>query len=226
MARLLRLPKRALDDVVALVSLDTNQLHALDELFSTKESAALDSESFIDKVTEKLGIDDARALSVLAVTSFVLRMLSSGASASQAVDELREFVEENADDQQRETLVASIDANRPVLESLATAKPERLRGIKIRKLAEEPEHKAESFRTICQLRPLFEGPKEHEQIVGLVPTVLMELKLARSDDNRTETITFNLSREQLNDLREVIERTAKKIDAIQQKYGDGLLTLD
>lgn len=225
MPKLLRLPTGALDDVVALLSLTEEQLRALDQLFTTKESAAPFRQSFIDRATERLGIDETRTVAVLAVTTYVLGKVSTSGVAAQAVDDLRDFLRENADSQQKDALITKLEADRALLESVVAPKQERLRGAKILRLSEGPERTAESFRTICQLRPLFEGAKDAEEIVGLVPTVLMEIGVAGPDE-RKETVAFSLSERQVDSLKEVIERTKKKIDAIRGIYGDQLLTLD
>jgi hypothetical protein len=219
MTRVLDLPEEALSDARALVSLTREQLHALDQLLSTGNSLLPVEESFVEEVCDSLGIDRFRCQQVLPISSY---LLETKGSAKEVVSDLRRFLEQESDEAARTRTLASFDENREALELLCTEKQERVRARKVRRLRDRPEPSAESFRTICQLRPLFEGSEEQENIVGLVPSILVEIRLHSANDEE-ETVIFSLSREKLNSFRKTLERTLYKLDKIQDAYGNQVL---
>ena len=220
MTRVLKLSTEAMSDAMALVSLTREQLLALDRLLSTGESLLPIESSFVEKISESLSIDEKKCWQVLPISIF---LLGTAGSAKEIIADFRQFFEEGEEDLAlRKKALAQLDANREALESLCTEKPERARAKKIRKLRDRPEPCAESFRTICQLRPLFEGSENQEDIVGLVPSILVEIKLNSVNDEE-ETISFSLSREKLESFKKTLERTLHKIGKIQERYGDQLI---
>jgi hypothetical protein len=89
-------------------------------------------------------------------------------------------------------------------------------------LASGPEQTIQSIRTICQLRPLFEGPEHKEQIVGLVPTIVLEVETTDTEGD-VQTVAFSLDSDALGTLEQVVKRTQEKLASIREKYGDELL---
>ncbi len=228
MVKRVDLPSDALDDVRALLRLSAAQLTKLDELFSTAESAFPLRETFINQVAEtlKVSIDDAR--SVVMVCHFLL--LHSEAHddediVSDVLRDVREFLENLLAKDESRGVLASFDENRDTLKSLATPKPAPLRARKIERLASGPERRIDSIRTICQLRPLFEGPENDERIVGVVPSILLEIESVDDDDD-SSTVVFSIDDKKLTELEEVIQRTREKLEAIRQRYASDLLTPD
>lgn len=220
MTRVLELPTGALSDAMALVSLTQEQLLALGQLLSTGESLPPVKPSFVAKVSESLSIDEKKCWQVLPISFF---LLGTAGSAKEIVADFRQFFEEEEEDLAlRAKVLTQLDENREALESLCTEKPERVRAKKIRKLRDRPEPCAESFRTICQLRPLFEGSENQEDIVGLVPSILVEIKLNSVNDEE-ETISFSLSREKLESFKKTLERALSKVGKIQERYGKELI---
>ncbi len=219
MTRVLELPTEALSDVMALVSLTQEQLLAFDRLLSMGESLLPIEPSFVEKISESLGIDEKKCRQVLPIS---LYLLGTKGSAEEVVGDLRRLLEEENDLELKAKALAQLDANHEALESLCTEKPERARAKKIRKLRDRPEPCAESFRTICQLRPLFEGSENQEDIVGLVPSILVEIKLNSVNDEE-ETISFSLSREKLESFKKTLERALSKVGKIQERYGKELI---
>lgn len=219
MTRVLELPTEALSDATALVSLTQEQLLALDRLLSTGESLPPVEPSFVAKVGESLGIDEKKCWQVLPISFF---LLGTAGPAKEIIADFRQFFEEEEDLALRAKVLAQLDANREALESLCTEKPERARARKIQRLRDRPEPCAESFRTICQLRPLFEGSENQEDIVGLVPSILVEIKLNSANDEE-ETIVFSLSPEKMESLKKTLERALYKIRKIQERYEKQIL---
>jgi hypothetical protein len=224
------LPSGAVDDVCTLLQLSSDQLASLDRLFATGESASPLRPSFINRVAETLNVRLDQARSVVMVCHFLLLQpddlrIEDPEYARELLDDLREFVESDVPESDKTTLLASLDTNRMMLESLAMPKPDRLRAQKIRRLASGPEQSILSIRTLCQLRPLFEGPEHEEQIVGLVPTIVLEVE-ATDADGDAQTVAFSLNSDALRSLEQVVKRTQEKLAAIREKYGDELLDED
>jgi hypothetical protein len=220
MTRVLDLPTEALSDAMALVGLSQTQLLALEQLLSTEESLQPVEPSFIEKVSESLGIDERKCRQVVPISLF---LLGTKGSAEEVVGDLRRLLEEEKDSDLKARALAQLDTNRKALESVCTKKPERTLAIKIRNLRDKPEPTAESFRTICQLRPLFEGAENQEDdIVGLVPSILVEIELSMAN-GEDETVTFSLSRKNLESFKKTLERALYKIDKIQERYGNQLI---
>lgn len=220
------LPPQAFKDIASLISLDRTQLASLIEAFGTPESVPPRSQSFIEQLCDRLAIDEDTAPGIYAASLFFLRLGEmDDDGTSEVIDTVKAAILGAADDEtEKVELERKIDENRDLLESLATPTPVWRRHRKIRTLVEGPERSAERFRTICQLRPLFEGSEEDEVIEGLVPVILMEIETRLSDDD-CETVTFALSEKRLQQLKEVIERSQRKMKRIRDKYGEHILAV-
>jgi hypothetical protein len=212
------LPKSASRDVRSLLRLDTDQLRALRHLFATPESIPPTSTGFIQKVAEQLHLDTPGAKSIVVVCQFLLTVVEEGHPASEIVDDIREFVAQ-ADPAEERDVVTTLDSKRNLLESLLTPAPERSRALKIRYLR-EIHPMVDSFRTVCELRPVFDRIGHREQIVGYVPTILLEATLS---DDEEERVLLHLSANALKALGDVVRRTEEKLEAIRLKFGNELL---
>src|SRR5206468_960356 len=113
------------------------------------------------------------------------------------------------------------DSKRKLLEALLTPAPERSRAQKIHYLA-EVHPIATSFRTVCDLRPVFESIEGREEITGYLPAILLEAKQITAEGEESQVI-LHLSPASLKQLGEAIERAEKKLAAIRRKHGDELL---
>lgn len=228
MVKRMILPSEALDDVCTLLRLSSEQLKALDELFTKGESASPLRAEFVNRVAESLQVNIEDARSVVMVCSFLLRRSEAKDDEDFVTDllvDFREFLENSLPDDERQTVLAKFDGNREIFKSLATPKPAPLRVEKIRRLQSGPEQHIHSFRTVCQLRPLFEGPENDERIVGLVPMILLEIECADADGD-CSTLAFSMDDEDLAELERVVKRTRAKLEAISEKYESEILTAD
>ncbi|MEX0702015.1 MAG: hypothetical protein WD069_07960 [Planctomycetales bacterium] len=228
MAKRLVFPIAASADVLALVRLTPQQLRQLVELFSTADSAHPLRAEFINSIAETLRLPVSDARSVVAVLHCLLIPRDDSqhpdpAYARDLIDDLREFVDQQAPDDVKAALLTSLDTNRTLFESLATPKPLRVRALKVRRLASGPEPMLDSVRTLCQLRPLFEGEAHNEDIAGVVPSILLQFETTDQDGD-AKTFAFGLTPSGLDELSATIERTKEKLEAIRNKYGPDLLT--
>lgn len=227
MVKRLIVPSEALDDFCTLLSLSADQLKALEDLFSRGESATALRATFVNQVAETLQINIKDARSVTVVCSFLL----SGAdeentdSVGELLDDVREFFENSLPDNDRQPVLDQFDQHREILLSLVTPKPARMRAQKIRSLLAGPEPHVHSFRTICQLRPLFEGPDSDETIVGLVPMILLEIESANADGDPS-SLSLSMDAEDLVELEKVVKRTRMKLKSIQETYKSEILAAE
>ena len=144
---------------------------------------------------------------------------------SELVDDIRDFLENLLPKVDKQSVLEQFDQNRELILSLVTPKPARMRALKIRGLMAGPEPHVHSFRTICQLRPLFEGPENDETIIGLVPMILLEIESADVDGD-TNTLSLSMDAEDLAELEKVVKRTRMKLEAIQEKYKSDILSAE
>lgn len=219
MPRHLFLPKQSLKDVRTLLRLDDDKLRALEELLGTGESISPHAPTFVEKVSERLRLDVDSATSVALVGQFLLTVVEEGHPPDEIIDDVRHFVEQHAEDK---SLLTSVDAKRKLLVSMLTPKPERARALKIRYL-QSIYPTATSFRSICELRPVFDPKKDgEEEIIGYVPTVLLQVKQSDAEGDESQ-IVLNLSPASLKSLTQVLLRADKKLTAIRRRLGEQLL---
>lgn len=237
MAKRMIVPAEAMDDIRRLLLLQPQQLNALAGLFELAEAAFPLRTKFINRVAETLNVAIETARSVVVVVHFLLlrRNQDSAAEFSKVASDIwgdiRDYIAGKTDLVDRQALLDSIDANRVVLESLATPKPQRNRAVKIRRLSSGPERTIDSIRTVCQLRPLFEegelteGNEPPEDIVGLVPSLLLELQVSEPDGT-DQVLVFGMSPETLTELAKVIQRTQRKLATIESRFQNDILSVE
>lgn len=219
--RHLILPRSAFKDVKAVLRLEEEKLRTLGDLFGTSASLSPRSPEFIREVSERLRLDIPTAESVVLVCQFLLAVVEGGNSPSEIVNDVREFISQYATSEEPD-VVSALDAKRKILESVLTPKPERSRALKVGYLTHGPHPTVDSFRTVCELRPVFECPQGRETIVGYVPTILLEVKVSDAEGEGRK-ILLHLAPETLQSLSEVIKRTEEKLSAIRARFGEELL---
>jgi len=220
MAKRIFLPKRALRDVKALLALDNAQILALADLFSEADSLPPHGVEFLEKVIQRLNVGSETATSAVLVAQFFLSVVEAGElSAEQLFDDLRYFAQENAaENAGLESLVAE---KKDVLLALMVPKASRARAKKIRYL-QGIHPTTESFRSVCELRPLFEKDGDDETIIGFVPAILIEVLLSNADGEESRVV-LNLSPASLAELAKVVKRTESKLEAIRDRFKDQIL---
>lgn len=221
MARHITLPSTAFNDVKSLLRLDEDKLRALGDLFSTSASIAPHAADFMREVTERLDIDTPTAESVVLVCQFLLTVVEEGNRPQDILNDVHEFVTQHASADQ-EDIISAFDRKRKVLEFLLTPKPARSKALKLQYLAHGLYPTVDSFRTVCELRPVFERPKEQETIVGYVPMIILEVKSSDTEGDG-QTVFLHLTSNKLKSLKETIARTEEKLAAIQARFGNELL---
>jgi hypothetical protein len=219
-AKHLFLPKTAMEDIAPLLRLDEEKLRALAECFASSDSILPSRPGFVQKVANRLPIALGDAESIVVVCNFLLSVVDEGNPYQEVLDDLREFVVQH-DVSAGKDLVSALNARRNSLEFLLSPKPERSRALKVRYLG-EVFPTVDSFRTVCELRPVFEGPSGQETIVGYVPVVLLEVKISDSDGDES-SVHLHLSPQKIKALDKTIKRATDKLRIMRQKFGDELL---
>ena len=220
MANRIFLPKRASRDVRALLTLDKGQLLALSELFGEPESLSPLGNDFLEKVVQRLQVSSEVATSAVLVAQFFLSVVEEGEiSPEQLFDDIRYFAQEN--DGEIADLEPLVVEKRDALFALVTPKASRARAKKIRYL-QGIHPTTESFRSVCELRPLFEKKGDDETIVGFVPAILIEV-IQKNADGEESKVVLNLSSASLAELAKVLKRTEAKLAKIRDRFKDQIL---
>ena len=218
-------PKEALDDICRVVGLSHDELEKLVAIFSRKEAAFPFRTGFIHQVAEALGVgtDDARIAVVVCEYVLIRPTQDEDTDIDEHLQGLRLYLDEHLEDEDKLEILNQFDAIQPSLASLCKPKPEPVRAKKTYQLAHGPEPRITSFRTVSQLRPLFEG--DDEEIVGLVPVILLEVGSEDNDEDATTHI-FGMDESDLLELEKVVKRAKDKLEAIRVRYPDEILTAD
>ena len=191
------------------------------ELFGTPASIAPRSPDFIRDLSQRMHTDAPTAESIALVCQFLLTVVESGHPPREILRDVREFVSQHAVGEDAD-IVAVLDEKSSLLEALLTPKPERSRALKVGYLAHQLHPTAESFRSVCELRPVFECLNGLETIAGFVPAVLMTVSLS-TPSGEERTVLFQMTPETLDALESVLKRTREKLAAIRSRFGNELL---
>lgn len=205
----------------SLLRLGGERLRVLADLFGTSRSAPAHGDEFVHEMAQRLGLDRPTAESIALVCQFLLTVVESGHAPGDILRDVRDFVTENAPEGDTDTLVF-LDRNSQVLEDLLTPKPARSRALKVRFLSHGLHPVAESFRSVCELRPVFECPNDKEAIVGFVPVVLLSVSISDSSGD-LQPLLFQMTPDNLAELETVIKRTRERFDAVRARFGDELI---
>lgn len=214
------LPSNAFDDVSALLRLDEEQFRALIELFG-KPASIVPNADFMQEVATRLHLDTSTAESIVLVCQFLLTVAEDGDPRAEILKDLREFVVRNAPSD-KDGMVSAFDGKRGQLESLLAPKPERSKALKIRYLTHGLYPTVDSFRTVCELRPVFESARDQETIIGLVPVIVMEIQ-SSDIEGEDQKLLLHFTPDMLRSLKDTIVRTEEKLAAIQARFGKDLL---
>lgn len=220
MPKHLILPADAFEDFQCLLGLKREQLGALVELFATADSVTSSRPELAERVSERLGVTFESAQNIVFVATFLLSVVEDGRPAEEVLKDVEAFVARRGTPAATE-LIGSISEHRSLFLSLLTPSSERLRAQKVQYL-EKLRPKAKSFRTVCELRPVFETRGGDEEITGLIPVVSVVVELAESDRD-CDRMIMELSPRMLKELQEVVARADKKMTALQAKFGKELL---
>jgi hypothetical protein len=217
----LLLPKTAVKDVKLLLSLDVDTLRKLDEFLSKAESVKSRAAELAEGLSEHSGVDPQTVETAIMVCQYFLSVVADGAKPEEIVNQLVAFIARNAPEDKQ--VLTTIDRKRQALVSLLTPKPAMRRAMKVEYLAHGPQPTVDSFQTICDVRPVFETVEGKEEIVGYVPTILLQAKVSDPNGESRQTIFLYMTSKDLELLKEVVERTEEKLSAIRAKFGDNLL---
>lgn len=215
------LPKSAINDVKLLLSLDVDTLRKLEEFFSKAESVKSRAAELAKEFSDHSGLDPQTVETAIMVCQYFLSVVGDGAKPEEIVNQLVAFVARNAPEDKQ--FLVTIDRKRQTLVSLLTPKPAMRRAMKVEYLAHGPQPTIDSFQTVCDVRPVFETVEGKEEIVGYVPTILLQAKISDLNGENRQTIFLSMTSKDLALLKEVVERTEEKLSAIRAKFGDNLL---
>lgn len=219
MFQLIRFPSDALPDIRALVHLSVDQLVTLANLLDTKEAAPPVDQEFEDHVREKLQVTSETAEAVVRISLILQGTNLDSEKAVKVVEDFKQLIGlEKPDDQ--DNLINAITEKHEALINVVTRKPAIARELQRRHIASGTQPALESFRTLVQLRPLFERNEKGEPIgiECLIPAMTLELKYER--DDREHSATFSLNEETLQKLIDSLLDAHSKWALLKQKFSD------
>ena len=210
-------PKSALADIKVFLGLSPDKLKQLSALFDAP-GPIVSYGAFVEKIRKDLdlSVDEARA--VVRVGDFFLTATEQDVEGEVLLKDLRSFIEEAP--AQEGALRQAIDEKQAALLEFVGPKPQRARASKIQYLKAGPHPSATSFRTVCDLRPLFD--EDGKRIEGLIPTLFLQIK-TEDQDREEETQVIHLSRDKLEELQRVLDRARSKFKAMDERYGRDFL---
>jgi len=223
MFQLAQFPPEAIQDILAATSLNAEQLQSLNQLMDTVAAVEPIDPSFIGIVADNLGVDEERADKLIRVGIVLKRLNLDADVAKQVVEDLSEAVRSYTDNKTvRTKALGSIDENREQFVKLATRSEARVRIERRRRIQNGTQPAIEEIRTLVQLRPLFEEDAKGGPIAieCLVPAMTLELKFNK--DERTQSATFGLNKETLEELIESLQRAQSKWDLMQESYHEDI----
>lgn len=219
MFQLIQFPAEALPDIRELLRLSVDQLMTLSELLNSKEAAPPVDQSFEDRARETLAIDANCAEAVVRISLILQGTNLNHEKALKVVEDFGQLIRREKPTDQ-DDLLKQIQEKHDFLINVLIRKPVISREIQRRHIASGTQPALESFRTLVQLRPLFERDDKGKAIgiECLIPAMTLELKYER--DDRAHSATFSLTEETLNELIESLEDARSKWAILKQKFSD------
>lgn len=215
-------PADAVSDIEELISLSDGQLRDLTGMLAAPEAAAPVDPSFIEQVTMALGLDEVLGESIVGTAVLLQRYGFDREAATEVVGDMRLAVKRYASIDQRPSLLDQLDEKAEALVELLIQHPEVSRELRRRSIQAGTQPSIKSIRTLVQLRPLFTEDEDENavDIDCLIPA--MTLELAFEKNGQTQTATFSLNDETLEQLLDQLHRTKAKWQIMHEKYAEHL----
>jgi len=208
----LYIPEDGIGDIRTLLSLSDAQINQLSSLLDS-DLITESSNALLDRLSDAL---QCRA-SVCATAWSVARYVGSQKKTQKIADDdliaqLVDEVKTSAPD-----LAEQISSRRSLLLALFAPKPEADRHRKIHRLTWGPEKAAKVFRTVCDLRPVFDG--ERKVILTSIPVTLLVVDYT-DEGGDEQTIVLQLNNESLERLRECLDTLDGKLATLGEYRGE------
>ncbi|MFO0806562.1 MAG: hypothetical protein U0791_25945 [Gemmataceae bacterium] len=219
MAHWLFLPDDALDDLAILSKLPVEGIAAFRVFLNGTEYRP--KFNFYVQAAELLDISDESSAKLCTFVNYVQSQASRlSRSGSEVVAELDRFLERRAkDDSTRErasALLRTLRDHRPVLVELFEPVEEDEVAEKERDLGTGPLPHLHTFRTYCDIRPVYDS--KGDSIVSHLPIVTLHLVFhqAFSDEYREHVV--QLTEDNVSEIRSQLDRLDKKLGVLDRSH--------
>lgn len=211
MGKSLNIPNGAFSDFQVLGDLRLEQLRRLIRLFSSPESATPLQFDFLRRVSEEVELSPSDTRSLVLVVDFLLDLVEeSGFEPKELFADVRSFLEERAEG----GTLKNFTGLEEHFVHLFSPQDGRKLAKKIAVLSKGPHDRATGFRSICDLRPVFND--EQSEIVGYVESLMLEVNLESSSESE-KNVYFSVSSEKLTELKAVLEKAERKLEILRSE---------
>lgn len=204
------IPEEAVDDFYSFLTLPRAVLEKIVDMLS---GGIYDLKNMTIDLINETGIDDNLAFSTVAVICY----LNAAAEEEDVTppDILGEVAlrmeASNLSDEHKAQVASSITDNRELLLRLFSEEVRRPIEEKKSQLERGISNIAVDFRSICDIRPVFDEPAEN--IISWV--VVMLLDIVVEDENQEEShLVVSMNNDSLKELEKVVRRARKKMDKL------------
>jgi hypothetical protein len=209
--RYLVIPDSRRDDVRMLLSLSPDQLRSIKETLHSRETLKAKELSY-QRVAQNANISYKEALSVLtALTNLIGQRKRYSLSDEQLLADLKAGWSDVIKKYEHDNEQALIELLSVSDEGYFVEKAEDLRTSFIPHMI--------SVRSICDMRPVFD--QNREEIEGALLVVLLGIT-THNTNHENETFVVQLTRSDLNDLRNCLDETEKKLKVMEKMFEENL----
>jgi hypothetical protein len=222
MAHWLFLPNDAINDIETLSGLSRENLAALQKFLDSTDFQRRNT--FYVKAADLLGISDEKAASLCSFVNYIQRQRTQQKKSGESVpDELEHFLASQPEDK-RSKLLGYVRENKKVLSDLFAELPVYELSSKIRGLETGPLPHLASFRTFCDLRPVYNP--DGSKIVSSFPLITCQLVVHSTETNRHTEIVVQLKESDIEEFTSQFDRLKKKLVELHNRFSTFLAKKD
>jgi hypothetical protein len=213
------LPDDAIGDLAILANLSPERVEALRSYFDSNEYEP--RYGFYTKVAELLDISDDSAAELCTFISHVQSQRTKlDRDAESIPEELERFLARAAKleghQQEAKRIGEYIRNNKRSIIRLFSDFPKRDFSDKVRGLESGPIPHLHRFRTLCDLRPVYD--KSANKIVTYLPMIILNMVIHRSWSENYEEVAVLLTEADVAEIREALARLDKKLVLLKKEH--------
>lgn len=210
----LYLPEDAIGDLALLADLPIEKIQAFRDLdpseFATRSS-------YYTNVAELLDISDTEATELCGFISHVQSQhRRHGQPAATIPAELEYFIAHTDEPEGHQEVLTFVKTNTDLLISLLSHYEKQRISEKIQALEFGPLPHLHGFKTLCDLRPVYDATAT--KIVTLLPVITLCLDIHNPIEESTEVVAIALNEKDVLEMRESLDRLEKKLALLKRQY--------
>ena len=208
MRRRLVIPKRALDAFLQLIRLSKEQLLELCNILNSQYGATEEFEDLLLLVGEKLDVSTEESIDLInVVNNLTAQRQTFAINNEDFIAELNSLVEDRHD------IAKEIQIKKDIILDLTGPRQEAEYYEKIRFLQTGLIDTAKNFKSICDIRPIFN--EERTEIKDLIPIIIFQVEFEKKDDRPSHSVVFQLNEKAYEELKDSIKWIDKKLGVIK-----------